>query len=82
MEPGFGPHLEEKKQRDVMPRGIIEPMINFGELGHRCGVEHYSASKSTIKRSQHYLRLKGSRTLDFYPNHHAITIKNRVITVA
>ena len=65
-----------------MPRGIIEPMIIFGELGHRCGVEHYSASKSTIKRSQHYLRLKGSRTLAFYPNHYAITIKNWVITVA
>ena len=82
MELGFGPHLEEKKQRDVMPRGIVELMIDFGELGYRCGVEHYSATKSTIKRSQHYLRLKSSRIQDFYPNHYAITIKNQVITVA
>ena len=82
MEPGFGPHLEETKQRDAMPRGIVEPMIDFGGPGHRCGVEHYAATKSTIKRSQHYLHLKSSRTRDFYPNHYAITIKNWVITVA
>ena len=82
MELGFSPHLEEKKQRDVMPRSIVEPMIDFGDLGHRCGVKHYSATKSTIKRNQHYLRFKSSRTLDFYPSHYAITIKNQVITVA
>ena len=81
MELGFGPHLEEKKQRDVMPRSIVEPMIAFGELRHRCGVEHHTATKSTIKRNQHYLRFKSSRTLDFYPNQYAKTIKNRVITV-
>ena len=60
MELGFGPHLEEKKQRDVMPRSIVEPMIDFGELGHRCGVEHYSATKSTIKPNQHYLGSKAA----------------------
>ena len=64
MELGFGPHLE-KMQREVMPRSIVEPMIGFGELEHRCGVEHYSVTKSTIKRIQRYLGHNSSRILDF-----------------
>ena len=82
MELDFGPHLEEKKHRDVMPRSIVELMIDFGELEHRCGVEHYSVTKSTIKRIQRYLGHNSSRILDFYTSHYAITIKNWVITVA
>ena len=65
-----------------MPRGIVEPMIDFGGPGHRCGVEHYAATKSTIKRIQRYLGHNSSRILDFYTSHYAITIKNWVITVA
>ena len=37
-----------------MPRGIVELILDFGELEHRCGVEHYAATKSTIKRTQRY----------------------------
>ena len=65
-----------------MPRSIVELMIDFGELEHRCGVEHYSVTKSTIKRIRRYLGRNSSRILDFYTSHYAITIKNCVITVA
>ena len=82
MELDFGTHLEEQMQRGVMPHGIVELIIGFGELEHRCGVEHYSVTKSTIKRIQRYFGHNSSRILDFYTSHYAITIKNRVITVA
>ena len=82
MELDFGTHLEEQMQRGVIPHGIVELIIGFGELEHRCGVEHYSVTKSTIKRIRRYLGRNSSCILDFYTSHYAITIKNRIITVA
>ena len=82
MELDFGTHLEEQMQRGVIPHGIVELIIGFGELEHRCGVEHYAATKSTIKRTQRYPGLNSSCILDFYTNHYAVTIKIRDITVA
>ena len=82
MELDFGTHLEEQMQRGVIPHGIVELIIGFGELEHRCGVEHYSVTKSTIKRIRRYLGRNSSRILDFYTSHYSITTKNRVTTVA
>ena len=78
----FAPNFKKQIRRGVIPDGIVEPIIGFGELEHRCGVEHYSVTKSTIKRIQRYLGHNSSRILDFYTSHYAITIKNCVITVA
>jgi len=78
----FAPNFEKQIRRGVIPDGIVELIIGFGEHEHRCSVEHYSVTKSTIKRIQHYVGLNSSRILDFYSSHYAITIKNRVITIA
>ena len=82
MELDFGTHLEEQMQRGVIPHGIVELIIGLGELEHRCGVEHYSVTKSTIKRIQRYVGLNSSRILYFYTRHYFITTKNRVIAIA
>ena len=82
MELNFGPHLEKNSNGLSCRAASLKLIIGFGELEHRCGVEHYSVTKSTIKRIQRYLGHNSSRILDFYTSHYAITIKNWVITVA
>jgi hypothetical protein len=82
MELNFDQHVEKRMQRGGIPRGIVELIIRFGELEHRCGTERYSVTRKTIKRIRSHLGPESGRVLERYAGLYAITIENRVVTVA
>ncbi len=82
MELDFDPQVEKQMQRGGIPRGIVDLIIRFGERQHSCGIERYAVTRRTIKRIRRYLGPDSGRILERYASLYAITIENRVVTVA
>ena len=82
MELDSDTQVEKQMQRGGIPRGIVELIIRFGERQYSCGIERYAVTRRTIKRIRRYLGPDSGRILERYASLYAITIENRVVTVA